>query len=278
MRPLAEYRALAVELVEYACGYGQGRSEADVVYRAVTEDRDVGAAQRSYSSCADLAHWLFFRLGVRSHWVNRAEHRGFVTGAGVWRLAGEAPHVADPPPVERFQAGDVGIIWGKPDTTDAHVLVVLDDQQPRSIFVGEYGQPGGHLATRITGYHGALINIGARAIRRVLPLERVLAMANEHGELVEAETALAYAQRRGLPLPFGAEPSVPHVPALQPLVTLRVGATGDAVRRLQDALLVVVDGKFGPGTKAAVVAFQASHGLAPDGVVGPATWRALGVS
>ena len=38
------------------------------------------------------------------------------------------------------------------------------------------------------------------------------------------------------------------------------------------------DGMFGPHTQAAVVAFQAFHGLNPDGEVGPVTARALGVT
>ncbi len=51
---------------------------------------------------------------------------------------------------------------------------------------------------------------------------------------------------------------------------------GSAVRRLQEALHVEVDGEFGPATEAAVRRFQAEHGLEVDGVVGPATWSALG--
>jgi peptidoglycan L-alanyl-D-glutamate endopeptidase CwlK len=37
-----------------------------------------------------------------------------------------------------------------------------------------------------------------------------------------------------------------------------------------------IDGDFGPGTEAAVIAFQRSEGLVPDGVVGPQTAQALG--
>ncbi len=53
---------------------------------------------------------------------------------------------------------------------------------------------------------------------------------------------------------------------------------GGAVRRLQEALHVSVDGEFGPATEAAVRHFQAEHGLTVDGVVGVATWSALGES
>jgi peptidoglycan hydrolase-like protein with peptidoglycan-binding domain len=42
--------------------------------------------------------------------------------------------------------------------------------------------------------------------------------------------------------------------------------------------LAALDGVFGPGTERAVIAFQKSKGLPPDGIVGPATRRALGLT
>lgn len=58
-------------------------------------------------------------------------------------------------------------------------------------------------------------------------------------------------------------------------VVLRLGATGTAVRNLQSALGVTIDGRFGPATAQAVERFQGANGLAQDGVVGQQTWDAL---
>lgn len=63
--------------------------------------------------------------------------------------------------------------------------------------------------------------------------------------------------------------------------TIRPGATGDVVRRLQRALRrtpelqLKVDGVFGPLTETLVSNFQKGASLSPDGVVGPITWQAL---
>lgn len=67
---------------------------------------------------------------------------------------------------------------------------------------------------------------------------------------------------------------------------LREGMSGDPVRLLQfflsavgrfndDVPTVVIDGIFGPNTRAAVEAFQRSAGLTPDGIVGSFTWNNL---
>jgi peptidoglycan hydrolase-like protein with peptidoglycan-binding domain len=68
-------------------------------------------------------------------------------------------------------------------------------------------------------------------------------------------------------------PAVEPTPSARP--TLRRGAAGDLVSRIQKIIGVTVDGKFGPNTEAAVRAFQRDHKLVPDGIVGPKTWAVL---
>ncbi len=51
----------------------------------------------------------------------------------------------------------------------------------------------------------------------------------------------------------------------------------DAVKQLQAALHLPVDGEFGPETEAAIRRLQGRHGLGVDGVVGPETWSVIGV-
>jgi len=53
---------------------------------------------------------------------------------------------------------------------------------------------------------------------------------------------------------------------------------GGEVEALQAKLGLGVDGDYGARTTAAVKRFQRRHGLKADGVVGPATWRALGLA
>lgn len=70
--------------------------------------------------------------------------------------------------------------------------------------------------------------------------------------------------------------------ASSPFLGLAQGVRGDAVKQLQQRLDTAgftpaggADGIFGPGTKAALVEFQAAKGLEPTGVVNAATAAAL---
>jgi putative chitinase len=63
---------------------------------------------------------------------------------------------------------------------------------------------------------------------------------------------------------------------------LRIGSTGPEVAELQTELKTrgfspgAIDGRFGPGTQAAIIAFQRSEDLLADGVAGARTLLALG--
>lgn len=81
----------------------------------------------------------------------------------------------------------------------------------------------------------------------------------------------------------GVSAMVAKINNSSPTPTLRTGAVGSPVTTLQNSLNtagaiphLAPDGDFGPATEHAVKVFQSTHGLTPDGVVGPLTWRALG--
>jgi peptidoglycan hydrolase-like protein with peptidoglycan-binding domain len=68
--------------------------------------------------------------------------------------------------------------------------------------------------------------------------------------------------------------------SLSPWPVVAIGQNGHPVKTLQFLLkarghAVAVDGIFGPQTNAAVKAFQASKGLAANGIVDPNSWAAL---
>lgn len=56
---------------------------------------------------------------------------------------------------------------------------------------------------------------------------------------------------------------------------LKVGSSGEDVKKLQQKLGLNGDGSFGPKTEEAVKSFQLKNGLTPDGIVGEGTWNKL---
>lgn len=81
------------------------------------------------------------------------------------------------------------------------------------------------------------------------------------------------------PTPQSAKPAQP----IETLPTLRKGAKGEYVTRMQQALKNAgfslpkygIDGCFGKETLAALKAFQKANGLKADGICGPKTWAAI---
>jgi len=59
---------------------------------------------------------------------------------------------------------------------------------------------------------------------------------------------------------------------------LKVGSKGKEVKELQEFLNIGADGIFGKGTEASVKKWQSENGLTADGIVGPATWDAMGLA
>mgnify|MGYP005991105205 FL=1 len=59
---------------------------------------------------------------------------------------------------------------------------------------------------------------------------------------------------------------------------LKVGSKGKEVKELQEFLEIGADGIFGKGTELSVKKWQSENGLVADGIVGPATWDAMGLA
>ena len=72
--------------------------------------------------------------------------------------------------------------------------------------------------------------------------------------------------------------------AIVEAAVLRQGSSGGEVKEVQRRLknwgyyTGAVDGIFGSGTKKAVIYFQQKNGLKADGIVGKATYKALGMN
>jgi hypothetical protein len=177
------WRSAAVALCEYACGYEAGRSKDDEVYREVTEHRDgPGPEQRRrYSSCGDLAHWLYKRLGIREEWMNRTDDGAFgpwKPGANVSRLWGGGCPIDRAPPNDPDwmpEPGDVVLIWNT--GVDAHVMVALG-RAGATLRTANYGAggmsplaaPGAKISGKALTRQDGKPFYGTRQIQRYLPL------------------------------------------------------------------------------------------------------------
>lgn len=183
---LAAYRTAASALLTDAAGPAPGgRLTTDPKYRSVVE----GRIAPKYSSCGDLAHWLFYRLGVRAPWINRAEFKA-PAGHG-WRVGWNLAFLTAGPDnaaayaarkltaVPKLDAGDVFLIS---NVYGGHAIcVTAGEDQPdgsRLIHTAEYGQPGGLPKTHILTLHAAtgLVFCGGNQVTHIVPLAAALAL------------------------------------------------------------------------------------------------------
>ncbi len=92
------------------------------------------------------------------------------------------------------------------------------------------------------------------------------------------QAVMDYQKANGLSVDGIAGPDTFTAMGLHELVLLRVGSRGAAVKAMQQDLNIDADGRFGPGTKKAVMEFQSANGLVADGMAGPNTLAKLGSS
>lgn len=192
-RDITVYREYARRYLDLAVNGDLCVTETSPIYQAVVERRDPGPV---YSSCGDLAHWLWYRLGIRAPWVNRQEHRGFRYGVNI-SILWKSPW-RDPIENELPAMGDMWLVWDKPDTTDAHVILcgcVADD----ILHSYEYGQAAisrerwrpnsveGRPKSTGLLRQGRVTRVGGRQLRKVLTLETALRSAYAEQALVEPQ-------------------------------------------------------------------------------------------
>ena len=117
-------------------------------------------------------------------------------------------------------------------------------------------------------------------------LTRIAPIFNRHGWFWGAgfrtEDAMHFEAGDHLIRKWQADGELGASPGPAPDALLTIGDRGPDVAALQRRLNVLgaelkEDGEFGTGTHAAVMAFQGSKGLRPDGVVGAQTRAALGL-
>ncbi|GAB3263894.1 hypothetical protein GCM10027425_28560 [Alteromonas gracilis] len=155
-----------------------------------------------------------------------------------------------------------------------------------ALALGSVAAPAAATGTDNQGVHVLTVRDGGTDVRALQLLLRARGHAAPLTGRFDADTraqVVAFQRSRGL----RADGVVAAAEWVRLRFDLRQGAGGPgtraayAVRALQVQLRVktgarvVVDGTFGPATRAAVLAFQRDHGIRRTGAVGPTTWTRL---
>ena len=133
-----------------------------------------------------------------------------------------------------------------------------------------------YLLTKKGALESALWFWGSRNLNEVADTGDVVKLTKiiNGGDIGLADRQARYAKAMAA---LGGQISAPAA-AAAPAPTagsMRRGAQGDGVKKMQAALGLTADGDFGPGTEAALKKWQAANGLTADGVAGPKTLAKL---
>ena len=212
------------------------------------------------------------RLGVMYVIWNRQMWSSYEAGAGWQRYTGPNPHTDH----VHFSFSWAGAL-GRTSFWDGGVSPpVRNPYLGGAPQVGETAAPGSGARP--------VLRLGASG-PAVADVQRRLGIGVDGGFGPATQAAVvAFQTRRGLVADGvvgagtwraldSAEAERPAPASARPV--LEVGDEGASVAALQRLLGIRADGGFGPVTERAVRDFQAGAGLTVDGVVGPATWRAL---
>ncbi len=217
-----------------------------------------------------LCHWTIYRDGT------------IVLGA-----AGYANHagINNKPAVEQVLAGAVAEIKPGPDTAGYSAnrrMVGVEVKCPAAYNEAQRAAAVALNAALVIafGWSPTAPPVGAhKEITRRKPGDPGDDMAQFRADVVDMVAART------------AQPPVVVPPPMKYPPTVRLGSRGGRVKRVQEALraagyrgdvlnrkLLVVDGEYGPQTRRAVKRFQKAKQLFVDGVVGPDTYAALGIT
>lgn len=214
-------------------------------------------------------------------------------------ILGDKDHIPHTPPVmsERItvtvvdsaQGASVASRQPSPSGAGVYFANIQDGQYVPSRMVIRFGllnmgvAPAG-VAKANTGHHHLLIDTPVPPVDRPIPND----FNHLHFGAGQTEAAVTLSPgRHTLQLVLGDENHVPHDPPVMstPISVivaspgdrpvLRRGAHGPQVQALQELLGINADAAFGPETEQAIIALQSREKLAPDGIVGPATWGVL---
>jgi Putative peptidoglycan binding domain len=192
----------------------------------------------------------------------------------------EPPRV--PNPDDWFVDSDGDASAGRARTT-AVEAPNLPHEEPGTADDWLGGQPA---TTRVASREDRTVKLGtllvAAAVVLVLILVVGLAIGGVFsGGATKGATTTTTAPTTTQTTPTSTTPTRPALVVAAPATTLKPGDTGVQVKRLQRALkrlgyaTGVVDGDYGTSTKAALTRFQKASALTADGVLGPATLKAL---